>query len=723
MSDKGKARFSLEVPLDASEIEDFKPEKKLKVVAEARDGSRETETVQLNKQGQGKVKLTFDRPVSLRMAIGPADASDEELLGLQTINIEVSAQQWGNKGELVLPAVKISPFYWHWWLRWCRTFTIRGRVVCPDGSPVPGAKVCAFDVDYWWWWCSRQEIACDETDATGAFEIRFRWCCGWWPWWWWRRRNWLLDPALLERLMPVVQRDLGIVDPAPPSPRPNFALFDRILAEDNVLTREPAERVNPAALDKLRAELLPRLPAAPEIAGLRIWPWWPWHPWWDCTPDIIFNVTQRCLGEEKIIVQEGCLDTRWNVPTTLDVTLVASDEACCIPQCTDPQDCPEGNCALITHACNDPIFTIGGNPGAAAGSIGYRNPGIAATHGDRPYAGVVPVHGVFGDLVVVDYYEFEWSDNSGITWNTLPPAAAGGFSRVYWGPQLGGGPVGFHAVPFSFSTIDGQRVVESREHFESNNDPLSWGITRFWVTNVNLLMRWLTEGIFNDGTYQLRIVSWQEMGGNLQNRTVLPLCNTTQDNGLALTLDNRIVGPGSGHPTAPDHPCGSGTVHLCTTEPDTDIIAVAIVHPDNSTSDVGACGNQSIGTADTLRVDFMAHDPDGHLAYYSLVATYGENLANNLLALPGAVLTPLPGGPVPPAVQVGPTYGLARSAQGAVAPTWHGGALRLEVPAHQAFPVTCCYQLELRAFKRTIANCAENYPHRNRSEFSFGITV
>ena len=51
MPNNGKKRFKLEVPLDASEIEDFSPEQKLKVVAEGRDGVRKAQTVQLDKQG------------------------------------------------------------------------------------------------------------------------------------------------------------------------------------------------------------------------------------------------------------------------------------------------------------------------------------------------------------------------------------------------------------------------------------------------------------------------------------------------------------------------------------------------------------------------------------------------------------------------------------------------------------------------------------------------
>jgi hypothetical protein len=114
-----------------------------------------------------------------------------------------------------------------------------------------------------------------------------------------------------------------------------------------------------------------------------------------------------------------------------------------------------------------------------------------------------------------------------------------------------------------------------------------------------------------------------------------------------------------------------------------------------------------------LEIDFMAHDPDGHLTAYSLRATYAENLAVNLLNRPSSTLTPLT------AAQVGPTYGEALE-QGATAPTWHGGTIRLTVDLSEAFPEPCCYQLELRAWKRTVVGwqsgiifgCRRNYAHR-----------
>ena len=716
----GTSNYKLEVPLSASEIEDFKSDQPLKVVAQDRKGTFHSKAVQLDARGGGAATFAFEQnPGALSLAVGPADATDEELFALQTIRLDLPASRWKER-EIKLPAVRISAFYWHWWRRWCRKITIRGRVLCPDGSPVPGAKVCAFDVDWWWWWLSKQQIGCATTDANGAFEISFKWCCGWWPFWWWSRRHWLLEPLLAEKIFPVLQRQPGFSRLASPSPQPDLALFNQLLSTEAASRPLPSVGASPAALAGLRDSLLQRLPVAPELERLRIWPWWPWQPWWDCSPDIIFKVTQNCQGQDKIIVEENFGDARWNITSPLDVTLTANKEACCIHHCLHPQECPEGNCIVITQACSIQVDAIGGNPGAPTGPAGFANPGLVSAAGDRPFAGVIPISGVFGDTVSVDYYEFEWRKAGSAVWNDMPAAAAGGVTRWFWGPPLGGGPVGFHAVSFPVQSISGRNVIESRDHFEANNDPLSWGLTRFWTYNRDLLMVWNTQNTFADGTYHLRVKSWDLVAGNLANERILPLCDTEKDNSLTLTLDNRPdPGPGSGHPaSSPSHACGAGTVHVCTLEPDTDFLAVRV----NGVA-VNACSQAEGKDGGSLEIDFLADDPDGHLAYFTLLATYGENLAVNLLACPGISLVPLGGGPVPAAAQVGPDYGDALG-QGAVAPIWRGGAMRLTVPLKCAFPESCCYQLELRAYKRTIVDCSGSFSaHSNLSTYTFGVVV
>jgi hypothetical protein len=702
--------YKLEIGLDASGIKDFKPDQQVKVVAIDGKGAAQETVTTLSASGKGTATLTFpENPGALRVLIGPENASAEEFEGLQTIRMDVSARNWEAGTEVKLP-ITISPYYWWWWYRWCRTFTINGVVRCADGSPVPGAQVCAFDVDWWWWWISQQQVGCATTDANGAFQITFRWCCGWWPWWWWRNRFWRLEPLLVDRILPVLQQDSSLLRVKVPSPQPSLDLFEGMLAEQGALTRRPAARVDPALLPGLRDRLLKRLPQAPALERLRIWPWWPWYPWWDCTPDIIFRVTQNCHGQDTVIVDESFGDTRWDIPNPLNVTLVANDKACCTPVINDPP----GNCMVIDRVCSDHLNTIGGNAGAPAAPLGYVNPGANAVWGDRPYAGGVRIEGQFGLGATADYYEFEWSTDN-VHWNPMPPPAAGGFTRYIFIPLATYVP-----VPFNFVPIGGRNVIESRRHYEATH-PAAWGSTQFWTSDeFNTLMWWLTNNNFVDGTYYLRVRTWELQAGNLINDHYLPVCNTIDENRLVLTIDNRFVGVG---PTDSNgHPCGSGTVHTCTAEPDTDIVSVKIIHADSSEIRVDPCGNVPINDTDVVQIDFVAHDPDGHLAYYTLDASYDVNLSRNLLAL-GGTLTPSPFPAwAPPAAQVGPDYGSA-IAQGATHPIWQGGTIRLEMLAKTAFPETCCYQLELRAYKRTIDSCDYNYPHRNVTQYSFMIVV
>lgn len=606
----------------------------------------------------------------------------------------------------MLRPVRISPYLWFWWRRWCRTFTIRGRVVCPDGSPVVGAQVCAFDVDWWFVWSSTQQIGCATTDINGDFSITFRWCCGWWPWWWWRSRAWQLDPGLVERVNPVLEK---IPRPDPPpllTNQPSLAFFQDVLGSEAQISPRALTAADSGVLEGLRAPLLRKLPASPELERLHIWPWWPWWPWWDCAPDVIFKVTQDCVTRGEVILEETVASTRWNISNPLNVVLVANEKACCRPLCPQPP-CEEGECLVIDGVCGIPIDQIGGNLNAAAWPAGYAYPGAVAPgsatyNGDRPFAETITVSKNPGDLLGVDYYEVEVF--SGGAWNPLPAGAALGFQRNYW--DTGTATTGW--ANFPVTVISGREVFETREHFETASG-LTWdfpGADRWWLSyNFSTLFP-LDTTKFADGTHSFRVVGWQLAGGSLVNPKVIPVCGTEEDNNLILTFDNRVETP-LGHPAS--HNCG--TVHKCTLEPDTHIAAVRV----NGVA-VGPC--DTVHDLDgTLEIDFLAHDAGGHLAYYALYATYGLNQQVNLLAQPGSVLTALTAG-----TQEGPTYGQALG-QGAAAPVWHGGSYRLTIPLAQAFPEPCCYQLELTAYKRTIVGCSGDYAHNNRTEFSIGVGI
>ena len=156
---------------------------------------------------------------------------------------------------------------------------------------MPGAEVCAFDVDWWFLWSSTQQVGCATTDINGAFEIRFRWCCGWWPWWWWNQRVWALDEVLGERVQAALagRPELEI---GPVGHQPALTALAGLLKDEDIATDRPLAAADAARLESIRSRLAAQAARLrPELARLRIWPWWPWWPWWDCTPDIIFRVT------------------------------------------------------------------------------------------------------------------------------------------------------------------------------------------------------------------------------------------------------------------------------------------------------------------------------------------------------------------------------------------------------------------------------------------------
>jgi len=728
--ERSAAGFTLHVPLDASSIAD-RGEQAIRVVLQLEEGRLQSEVVRLTKSA-AKATATFKldrRPSAVSVLVGPESATDEELTGLQTIRADVSPLQLKAGQEVRLEPIQISPYYWYWWLEWCRWFVIRGRVVCPDGNPVPGATVCAFDSDWWWWWWSRQKVGCATTDINGVFEIQFRWCCGWWPWWWWRYREWRLEPILYERISPLIEGKLRPGGPIPPDPAPDVRIFERLAPQTAIALRSEQEAsvtphpmleaISSGRLEKVRNQLAETLPPI-ELGQLRLWPWWPWWPWWDCSPDITFQVTQPCQGRDAVIVNEGLWQTRWDIPTTLNVTLVANEQACCVPP---HSGCTDGNCLVLTEACDDLVTTIGGNPAAIPTPAGFENPGLISIYGDRPYAGVVPISGTAECMTGVDYYDFQWSNDNGVTWHDVPPGSDGTVYKTY----VQFAPLAFPTIAFPATPISGRNVYETLSHYEANNPPADWGMNRVWIGNErDVLMNWQTDALsWPDGTYRLRVRGWNLVAGNLVNPRILTHCSSNEENHIVITLDNRLVGPGSGHPpSVATHICGGTSVHLCTLEPDTNIFGVTIVHPNAGETPVGPCGVTKINQTDILRVDFFVYDPDAHLAYYTLVSKYGLNLEVDVLAQPGLTLAPYPGvAPVPSAVQVGPDYAAARLA-GAVAPIWRGGAIRLEVPAHLVFPETCCYQLELYGHKRTIVSCDDSlWGQTNVTEYSFMVEV
>ena len=109
-SPEKNGKYTLQVPLDASDIEGFKPESKVKVLAVDNHGNTNSALAELNAKGKGAATLKFsENPGALRVIVGPEDASDEELQGLQTIQTRVAARQWRDSNQVALADIRISP--------------------------------------------------------------------------------------------------------------------------------------------------------------------------------------------------------------------------------------------------------------------------------------------------------------------------------------------------------------------------------------------------------------------------------------------------------------------------------------------------------------------------------------------------------------------------------------------------------------------------------------
>jgi hypothetical protein len=223
-------------------------------------------------------------------------------------------------------------------------------------------------------------------------------------------------------------------------------------------------------------------------------------------------------------------------------------------------------------------------------------------------------------------------------------------------------------------------------------------------------MNWLTAGQYDNGAYHLRMIGYDRVGDQLVNERVVPLCGSedevpTTDNHVVVYLDNRTTG------TA-DDPSGD--------EPRAKVVDVRI-----GGATAGPCSNIVAPAGASLEIDFVAYDVDEHLSHYTLQATFGaDEPPVQLLSVAGATLSGVAVGGVPAAVQVGPTYAEALLQPSAARPRWSGGGLRLQIPnLRDAFEKSCCYQIELWVFKRTIVDCNSNNPHRDFSFYSLTVTV
>lgn len=328
-------KFVLRVPLDASRVRGFAAGLTVKALTwNQREATQQT-LVRLDAEGKGTAIFSFDEQPqeTLRVALGPENATPFELRRLQTIAVGVPATVWGDAREAVAAPVRITAWYAWWWQNWQRTFTVRGRVVNDRGVPISGVAVEAFDVDAWWWWTSQEQVGEGITDEDGAFALEFRRGSGWSPWWWWATREWKANAELVGRITAFVGQYSRYGSLTAPTDAPGMEVFRGLLATSS----RPLPRsfqagwekqgignsgLDTSAMESLRERLVEVLP---RNFPLPVWPWTTWAPWEDCGSNLIFRVTDRCGDEARVLLNEGISDTRWEVPAALDVTLRARD--------------------------------------------------------------------------------------------------------------------------------------------------------------------------------------------------------------------------------------------------------------------------------------------------------------------------------------------------------------------------------------------------------------
>lgn len=325
-----ESKFLLRVPLDASRVQGFSRETPVKVLAWSGQGATHQQNVRFDALGKGVATFTFEeRPQeTLRVAVGPENATPFELRRLQTLSISVPAASWDATQEATVPPIQISAYYAWWWQHWKQNFRIVGQVISSHGVPITGAAVSAFDIDACWWWTAQEQVGEAVTDENGAFSLDFTRAGGWWPWWWWATREWKADPELVGRITAFVGQYSRFGSLMGPTAAPSLSVFESLLATSprrvpqRLSLVEAGSTIDPGVLEALRERLVEILP---RNFALPVWPWRAWAPWEDCGANLIFRVTHRCGDETAVLLNEGVSETRWEIPDLLDVTLTARE--------------------------------------------------------------------------------------------------------------------------------------------------------------------------------------------------------------------------------------------------------------------------------------------------------------------------------------------------------------------------------------------------------------
>ena len=335
-------------------------------------------------------------------AAGESDAARDEA---ETERARAQAE----KLQVDVGSIAVFPHIYRCWLWCCRIYRIRGKVVCRNWTynpiarrwgwcddPVPGAEVDIYDVDRFLWWYREDLITTVTTQFDGTFEATFVWCCGRFPWW---ERAWLVDEEILRHIRELLLERNVILKPPPPDPDPG-ALQELASSLQPRPAPIAAATTTVEPVSTSAASLRQLLPDSERLSALRVWPWWDWE---DCEPDVIFRVRQFCKDREEVVHDEGPAQARWNIPTNLNVTLLANDKACCLPVCRDPE-CPD--CMKLTWVgCSIPIDHIADASFAGPPDLrGYVN---VPSQTDAPLYGSLQMRGDIG--TDIDWFRVQYS--------------------------------------------------------------------------------------------------------------------------------------------------------------------------------------------------------------------------------------------------------------------------------------------------------------------------
>ena len=89
------------------------------------DGALVSHTAKLSAGQKESVSFNFDEhPGPFQVLVGPASATEDELVNLQTLSVAVPAGSWKER-QLAIGPIIVAPYWWWWWW-WCRRFIIRG---------------------------------------------------------------------------------------------------------------------------------------------------------------------------------------------------------------------------------------------------------------------------------------------------------------------------------------------------------------------------------------------------------------------------------------------------------------------------------------------------------------------------------------------------------------------------------------------------------------------